>query len=296
MHVVVQQYMPADPLRERELLRNDTGAYDFAIGDLVTLGGLTAVGVAGVPNFSAIPSSRYVDEVFRSVCPAAVPNDYEFSVIAYRKDIVTEPPVSWADFWRLATRYRGQALVTADQRATLGMALLRLGYSVNSVGSIPLQRAVQALQQLKPNLARPPWPSGHLLAAELAAGMAVVAQCSNRDATAAQAADDRVAAVIPEEGTVARMHCFVPLKDASRPEVVSAFLDFHLEPHTYARFVAALGNAGVESAAQPLIGAAVSRGMMRPPTRTQLARFEWVRYLGAGQAFQDAAWKDFLST
>jgi spermidine/putrescine transport system substrate-binding protein len=152
MQVVDQAYMPSKPAYERELLRNDRGAYDFAIGDLVTLDGLMAVGVTDLPNWPAIPNYRRVDEIFRRVCTAAVPNDYGFSVIAYRKDIVTETPTSWADFWRLAASYRGRVTVAADVRATLGVALQSLGYSANSADLAQLQRAVQALRQLKPNL------------------------------------------------------------------------------------------------------------------------------------------------
>jgi spermidine/putrescine transport system substrate-binding protein len=295
MQVVAQTYMPSEPAYERQLLENDAGAYDFVIGDLVTLGGLTAVGVAGLPDWSAIPNYRYVDKIFRRVCPGAVPNDYGFSVIAYRRDIVSEPLTSWADFWRLSAGYRGRVSVAADQRPTLGVALQSLGYSANSAEPVELQRAVQALRQLKANLIQPPWPSGDLLAADLAAGKVVLAQCSNHDAAIAQAADDKVVALIAHEGTVANMHCFVPLKGAGHPRIVSDFLNFHLEPRTYARFVTATGCPWVESAAAPYIGAALRGKAILRPTGAQLAKFEWLRYLGAAEQAWHAAWQDVLS-
>jgi spermidine/putrescine-binding protein len=123
----------------------------------------------------------------------------------------------------------------------------------------------------------------------------VLAQCSNHDAAIAQAADDKVVALIAHEGTVANMHCFVPLKGAGHPRIVSDFLNFHLEPRTYARFVTATGCPWVESAAAPYIGAALRGKAILRPTGAQLAKFEWLRYLGAAEQAWHAAWQDVLS-
>ena len=130
--------------------------------------------------------------------PDAVPNDYGFGVIGYRKDIVTEPLTSWADFWKLAaTKYSGKVTVEDLDRATLGIALKYLGYSANSTSARELDKASKALIQLKP----------HLLAAQsvnvstgLAKGEIVMAHCYNYDAAVAQQSSKNIGWVVPSEG------------------------------------------------------------------------------------------------
>ena len=224
--VYMNTSMPSTIAGTVELIKNDPGAYDCALGDLPTLGQMKAAGVYQAPDWSAVPNLSYVDATYRHDYPEAIPNDYGFGVIGYRKDIVAEPLTSWADFWRLAaTKYSGRVTVEDLDRATLGIALKSLGFSANSTSQSQLDQAAQALIRLKP----------HLLAAKsvnvstgFAKGSIVMAHCYNYDVAVAQQSSKNVAWVMPQEGTVGYFEGFIPIKGGKHLDVAYEFLNFHL--------------------------------------------------------------------
>ncbi len=289
--VYMNTSMPSTIAGTVELIKNNPGAYDAALGDLPTLGQMQAAGVYQTPDWSAMPNLSHVDATYRHDYPDAVPNDYGFGVIGYRKDIVTEPLTSWADFWKLAaTKYSGKVTVEDLDRATLGIALKYLGYSANSTSAAQLDAASKALIQLKP----------HLLAAEsvnvstgLAKGEIVMAHCYNYDVAVAQQSSKDVAWVVPSEGTVGYVEGFIPIKGAKHLDVAYAFLNYHLQPQVYATFVNATGSSWVESDADPYITAGLRTSAPLKPTAAQLAKVEWTAFVGAATALWGTAWAKF---
>jgi spermidine/putrescine transport system substrate-binding protein len=283
--------MPSTIAGTVELIKNSPGAYDGALGDIPTLGQMQAAGVYQKPDWSAVPNLANVDAVYRRAYPDAFPNDYGFSVIGYRKDIVSKPPSSWADFWKLAsTDYSGRVTMEDLDRPTLGVALKYLGYSANTRSAAELNSASEALIRLKP----------HLLAlqsvnvsTDLAKGVIAMAHCYNYDVAVAQQSSDKVAWLVPEEGTVGYIEGFVPIKGSEQLDVVYAFLDFHLEPKVYATFVNATGSSWVMSDAEPYLDAGLRRSAPLKPTAAQLAKIEWTEFLGEATALWAAAWQKF---
>ncbi|MGL5086861.1 MAG: ABC transporter substrate-binding protein, partial [Clostridium sp.] len=64
------------------------------------------------------------------------------------KDLVKEPVDSWNIMWD--KKYEKQIFLLDSQRDTIGMALKRLGYSINSTDPKELEEAKQSLIQQKP--------------------------------------------------------------------------------------------------------------------------------------------------
>ncbi len=289
--VYMNTSMPSTIAGTVELIKNNPGAYDAALGDLPTLGQMKAAGVYQTPDWAAIPNLSQVDAVYRKTYPDAIPNDYGFGVIGYRKDLVTEPLTSWADFWRLAaSKYSGKVTVEDLDRATLGIALKYLGYSANSTSPTELNAAADALIRLKP----------HLLAAQsvnvstgLAKGSIVMAHCYNYDVAVGQQSNKNVAWVMPSEGTVGYFEGFIPIKGGKHLDVAYEFLNFHLRPKEYAAFVNYTGSSWVESAADPYITPGLLRSTALKPTPAQLAKVEWTAFVGAATALWATAWAKF---
>ena len=283
--------MPSTIAGTVELIKNNPGAYDAALGDLPTLGQMKAAGVYQEPDWAAMPNISNVDATYRKDYPDAVPNDYGFGVIGYRKDIITEPLTSWADFWKLAmTKYSGKVTVEDLDRATLGIALKYLGYSANSTSAAQLNAASKALIQLKP----------HLLAAQsvnvstgLAKGEIVMAHCYNYDTAVAMQSSKNIGWVVPSEGTVGYIEGFIPIAGAKHLDTAYAFLNFHLDPKVYATFVNATGSSWVESAADPYVTAGLRSSAPLKPTAAQLAKVEWTQFVGAATALWGTAWAKF---
>lgn len=86
--------------------------------------------------------------------PYDVNNDYTVPYmngtigIVYNKDLVKEPVDSWNIMWD--KKYEKQIFLLDSQRDTIGMALKRLGYSINSTDPKELEEAKQSLIEQKP--------------------------------------------------------------------------------------------------------------------------------------------------
>ena len=63
---------------------------------------------------------------------------------------MTNPPTSWADLWK--PEFAGRIVAVDDNRVVIGMALLTLGYDVNSTDEAQLEEAKQKLIELMPNI------------------------------------------------------------------------------------------------------------------------------------------------
>lgn len=68
--------------------------------------------------------------------------------IIYNKDLVDEPVDSWDIMWN--EKYKKQIFVLDAQRDAIGMALKKLGYSLNSTNEKELEEAKQLLIKQKP--------------------------------------------------------------------------------------------------------------------------------------------------
>ena len=273
-----------------QLIKNNPGAYDMAIADLPQIGAMKAAGVYQAPDWALIPNIANVDEAFREAYPDAVPNDYGYYVIGYRKDMVKEPITGWADFWSLAPKYKGNIIIQDLDRPALGMALKYLGYSGNTTSEDELMAASDALIELKPNLQA---VTSINISTALAKGTVAMAQCANYDMSLAQASSKDVAYVVPSEGTTGYFEGFCPIVGSKELDVVYAFLNFHLDPKNYADFVNTTGSAWVEQAAEPYIDPKLVKSAPLKPSADDLAKAEWLHFVGEAQALYQKAWEKF---
>jgi spermidine/putrescine-binding protein len=79
-----------------------------------------------------------------------VPYQMGTQAIVYNSETVTNPPTSWADLW--SPEYKGRIVAVDDNRVVIGMALLTLGYDVNTTDEVQLEEAKQKLIELMPNI------------------------------------------------------------------------------------------------------------------------------------------------
>ena len=99
-----------------------------------------------------VPNAKYIDPRFKDLDHD--PNN-EYSVpymwgtlgILYNKKMVSEPVDSWDILWD--PKYSKQILMVDSQRDAVGIALQKLGYSLNSVDRNELEAAKQELIKQK---------------------------------------------------------------------------------------------------------------------------------------------------
>ena len=124
-------------------------AYDMLLADLPIVGQLQAGGFVATPNFDAMPNIKGVDPRFTKQYPHGAPTDYGKVGIGYNSKLVKTPPKSWAEFWDMAPDYKGKIVAYDLDRDIIGSALIYLGYSTNTKNPDELNKAKDALIELK---------------------------------------------------------------------------------------------------------------------------------------------------
>jgi spermidine/putrescine transport system substrate-binding protein len=250
-------------------------AYDMLLADLPIVGQLQAGGFVAEPNFEAMPNIAGVDERFRKQYPHGAPTDYGKIGIGYNKKLVKTPPTSWADFWDMAPDYKGKIVAYDLDRDIIGSALIYLGYSTNTKSAAELNKAKDALIELKQYLKA---FKAVDIAKELTTGGAALAITGDYDVAFQQSESDDVAWVSPSEGMTGYLEGWIGVKQSEHLDVVTAFSDFHLDPKNYATFVNATGTSYVVPEVKPLLTKALADN---PILGTEaLDNVEFIDYVG----------------
>lgn len=133
---------------------------------------------------------------------------------------------SWDDLWR--PEFKGQVVLMDDMRDVFGMALLTLGYSVNSSDPNEIKAAYNKLTTLMPSVV------GFSTDAEIVSfftGDANLGMTWNGEALIAN--NEGMSSIIykyPTEGAILWMESFVIPKDAKNVDAAHQFIDYLLLP------------------------------------------------------------------
>jgi spermidine/putrescine-binding protein len=251
-------------------------AFDMLLGDLPIVGQLRAGGFVADLDPAKIPNLTSVEERFRKQYPYGVPTDYGKVGYGYRKDMVKEKPTSWADFWSLAPKYSKKIVVYNLDRDVLGSALKYLGFSTNTKDKGELDKARDAIKQLKPHIKA---FKAVEIAKELVTGGAAFALTGDYDIALAQTQTKNIEWVAPTEGMTGYLEGWVGVKQSEHLPTVEAFANFHLEPKNYASFVNATGTAYVVPGAKQFMKPEIADNPIL--SSAGLDKVEFIDYVGA---------------
>ena len=276
------------------LLKRNEGSFDLTLAGLVTAGQLEAAGVLEPFDTSAVPNLKNIPAVVREAFPVGVPGDMGKTGFAYRKDLVSEKPTSWADFWELATgKYSGKVTTFAYDVDILGAALLYKGYSVNSTDEAEINGAKDALIELKPHLRA-------ILDTDfskpLKQGTAALAIDYDYDIAAAQADNPDIEWVTPTEGVPAYLEGWVPIKGSKNLPTTYAFMDQHLEPEIYANYINTIGAAYLMPAAEQWIKPEIKNNPSLKFDEAVISSVGFEEFLGPdATVLRTKAWQEFMN-
>ena len=137
------------------LLKSGAAEYDVVIPSDYMIGKMIQEGMLAKLNFDNIPNYAYIDEAQKHL--AYDPNN-EYSVpytwgtvgIFYNKKYVDEADLAqgWDILWN--EKYAGKIYMFDNARDTFGIALKKLGYSMNTTNPAHWQAAYEALAAQKP--------------------------------------------------------------------------------------------------------------------------------------------------
>ena len=170
---------------------------------------------------------QYLDQRFDPGNQYTLPYQSGSSGIAYRTDLVTAP-TAYADLWN--AEYAGRLVMLDDARNIIGATLLTLGYDVNTTDPAELAAAKSKLLELVPNvrLFDSDSPKTALIAGDADLGV-----MWSGEAFLAQAENDQIAYVYPNEGVILFQDNFALLADAPHPDAAYAWLNYLYQPDVF---------------------------------------------------------------
>ena len=274
-------------------INQNKDSYDMSLGAMAVAGQLAAAKLLAPVDVANVPSLAKVPEVFRQAYPWGVPVDLGKTGFAYRKDLISERPTSWADLWKLAPKYSGKITFIKYDVDVLGSALKYLNLSVNSADAGELGKAKDALLEIKPHL-RAFLPTDFLK--PLQQGTAVIAMDYDYDVALGQAKNDNIVWVAPEEGTPAYLDGWMALKGSKNLATVYAFMEHHLDPKVYANYINTIGSAYVYPDAEPYIKKAIKDNPSLKYDPDQLKTVEFEKFISPeGSALRAKTWEQVLA-
>ena len=107
---------------------------DYMIGVLIREELLQKLDQSKLPNKENLDAGLV--SAYGNTVDYLVPYQMGTQAIVYNSETVTNPPTSWADLWK--PEFAGRIVAVDDNRVVIGMALLTLGYDVNSTDEAQL--------------------------------------------------------------------------------------------------------------------------------------------------------------
>jgi len=202
---------------------------DYMIERMIREGMLAKIDMNNIPNI------KNIDEDFMNL--DYDPNN-EYSVpymwgtvgIVYNKTMVDDVVDSWDILWN--EKYKDQIIMLNSQRDTIAVALLKLGYSLNSRNIDELEAAKQELLKQRPLV----WAyQGDEVKDTMVGGEAALAVVWSGDAVAMMRENPDLDYAIPKEGTNLWFDSMVIPANAKNKEGAELFINFLCRPDIAAR-------------------------------------------------------------
>lgn len=197
---------------------------DYMIARLVKEDLLQKIDMSKITNF------EYIGDTFKSL---NYDPDNEYSVaymwgttgIVYNTTMVDEPVDSWNMLWN--PKYEKNIFMLDSQRDSIAVALMKLGYSLNTRDEAELQEAKQELIKQRPLVLS---YGGDEIKDKMIGGEAAMTMAWSGDAAYMRWKNEDLAYVIPKEGTNLWFDAMVIPKTSRNKEAAEKFINFMTDP------------------------------------------------------------------
>lgn len=243
-------------------------------------------------NWENVPNMEYVDQEYQhhSYDPKQIysaPYFWGTMGIVYNTSLVEEEVDSWDILWD--ETYRRDIIMLDSSRDSIGIALARLGHSINSRDPEELEAAKQLLMEQYPlvyaylvDQTRDIMINGEAALAVMYSGDAVDALDNNED----------LAYAVPEEGSNLWFDAMVIPKAAKNPENAEKFINFMLDPANAAQNAEYVWYSLPSSTARQLLSEELRDNEVAYPPLELLEQLEVFRDPGSFVKMYDEMWQE----
>lgn len=263
-------------------------ATDYMVDIMKKQNLLDTLDISSIPNINNI-GSQFKNLSFDPGNKYTVPYLWGDAVIVVNtKKFPNANITSYNDIWD--SKYKNSIVALNDERALIGIALKKLGYSMNETDPTKLKKAEVELIKLKPNikLFDSDSPKTSLINGEASVGYvwgaeAYLAEQQNKD----------LKTFFPKEGMYLWQDNFVIPKDAKDKKNAELFINFILDPKVSAEISKVYPYANPNVAAQKLIDKAVLSNTTIYPTTEDQKIGEHLKDVGDASKIYDNIWTNF---
>ena len=195
---------------------------DYMISQLIEEDMLQPLDYDKIPNFSKI-ADRFKNLSYDPENLYTVPYAWGTLGIIYNTTMVDEPITSWDAMFD--TQYADQVLMINNSRDALGIALMDLGYSVNTDSEEELRAAYDLLATAKQEGVYQAWVMDEVFD-KMESGEAAIATYYAGDYLSMLENNPDLEYVVPEEGSNWFVDAMCILKDAENVDEAHEWIDF----------------------------------------------------------------------
>jgi spermidine/putrescine transport system substrate-binding protein len=185
-------------------------------------------------DHSRLPNLENLDPAFAELLidknnRYSVPYAFGYTAIGYRNDKIDSPDATWDLF--INPDFANRTTLLNDTRETIGAALIKLGYPLNSVDETQINEAADLVIQWKKQIAKfdsEQYKTG-LDSAEF-----VVVQGYSSDILMVSTENEDISILFPREGMAATCDEMVIPASADNPDLAYEFINFMLRPEVAA--------------------------------------------------------------
>ncbi len=257
---------------------------DYTIAKMIKMDLLAEIDHSQLSNLSNI-DERYLNLDFDPGNKYSIPYHWGTVGILYNQTLVNEPVDSWNILWD--PKYKKQIFMYDSERDSLGVALIRLGYSLNSTDEAEIKQAADSLIQQK-SLVQAYGIDD--LRDKMISGAGTFAVVYSGDAVDAVNQNPDLAYAIPDEGSNVWFDNVIITKDSPNQKAAYLFINYLLRPDVAARNAEYIGYSTPNKAALELLPAELRDNSIFNPTDEELARCEIFEDVGDAIKLYNAEW------
>lgn len=234
------------------LLRENSGAYDFALLGSVSAGTGAAQGILADFDASAVPNLANMPDEYQEAYPWGIPLEQGKVGIIYRTDRIADPPTSWIELFERLPEFDGRVAFPDYDLDVFAMALLALGEDINTDDPAKLEEAAELITEAKPHLRA--FMSSDIIRS-LNDGTVDIAVGYDYTTAGVLGVDENIGWIAPSEGVPAYLDGWPIFADSTHQPATLDFMNFMLDLENYADFINTTGAAYLIPEVEPLLDA-----------------------------------------
>lgn len=241
-------------------------------------------------DFDKVPNIINIGDEFKNLefdkeNKYCIPYMWGDACIAYDSSKINENITGFKDLWN--PLYRNSIVLLDDERAIIGMALMKEGHSINDTNHENLDVAMADLIKLQPNVKAYDSDSPKTL---LINGEASIGYVWGAEAYLAKKENKNIKVVIPKEGLFLQQDNFVIPNGAKHKEAGELFINFLLEPEISAEISKEFPYANPNIEAHKIMDKELLNDISVYPPKKDVENGEHLRDIGNEIKYFDEIW------